>query len=88
MQIFHFSYKRYEKILYLCDVFFIVLDLRLSRLGLQRYPFFNVITSHFPSNSLIFALIFLEYPSFLKKIAKKFPKYLVEPKISRTFATA
>ena len=36
MQIFHFSYKRYEKIQYLCDVFFIVLDLRLSRLGLQR----------------------------------------------------
>ena len=36
MQIFHFSYKRYEKVLDLCDVFFIVLDLRLSRLGLQR----------------------------------------------------
>lgn len=25
MQIFHFSYKRYEKILYLCDVFFFYL---------------------------------------------------------------
>ncbi len=36
MQIFHFSYKAKEKKAYLCDVFFIVLDLRLSRLGLQR----------------------------------------------------
>ena len=31
-------------ILYLCIVFFMVLDLRLTKIGTQRSPFFNALT--------------------------------------------
>ena len=34
---------RYDIILYLCNVFFIVLDLRLIRLRVRRYSFFLLI---------------------------------------------
>ena len=33
---------------YLCNVFFIVLDLRLTKVGVQRYSFFYARTEAFP----------------------------------------
>ena len=47
MQIFCFLYKTNGYILYFCTVFFIVLDLRLSRLGLRREPFFYAFIREF-----------------------------------------
>ena len=38
--------------LYLCNVFFIVLDLRLTRFGTQRSPFFYVLIESASSLSL------------------------------------
>ena len=35
---------KYAEYLYLCIVFFIVLDLRLTKVGVQRYSFFYVHT--------------------------------------------
>ncbi|RGQ13320.1 hypothetical protein DWW88_16770 [Bacteroides cellulosilyticus] len=35
----------FQKSAYLCTVFFIVLDLRLTKVGVQRYSFFYVYTS-------------------------------------------
>ena len=35
---------KYPKSLYLCNVFFIVLDLRLTKVGVQRYSFFLLCT--------------------------------------------
>ncbi|ADY36920.1 hypothetical protein Bacsa_2372 [Phocaeicola salanitronis DSM 18170] len=35
---------RYQKSPYICNVFFIVLDLRLTKVGVQRYSFFYVRT--------------------------------------------
>ena len=37
---------RYDIILYLCNVFFIVLDLRLIRLRVRRYSFFLLINHY------------------------------------------
>ena len=36
---------RFSKCPYLCNVFFIVLDLRLTKVGVQRYSFFYARTS-------------------------------------------
>ncbi len=35
---------RFLKCPYLCNVFFIVLDLRLTKVGVQRYSFFYALT--------------------------------------------
>ena len=36
---------------YICNVFFIVLDLRLTKVGVQRYSFFYARTLHLPGFS-------------------------------------
>ena len=40
------SYTHLHKSAYLCNVFFIVLDLRLTKVGARRCSFFYVYTSH------------------------------------------
>jgi len=41
---------------YLCIVFFIVLDLRLTKVGVRRYPFFYAPTSREVLQSIRFSL--------------------------------
>ena len=43
---------RFLKCPYLCNVFFIVLDLRLTKVGVQRYSFFYVHMSAFGEKKL------------------------------------
>ena len=43
---------------YLCNVFFIVLDLRLTKVGVQRYSFFYVRTSALgEKNHLVYVIV-------------------------------
>jgi len=70
MQIFHFSYKSNKKKAYLCGVFFIVLDLRLSRLGLQRQPFFVSSSPLCTPKTGCLSLKNTKNCTFLKKIEK------------------
>ena len=43
---------------YLCNVFFIVLDLRLTKVGVQRYSFFYVRTSALEEkNHLVYVIV-------------------------------
>ncbi len=37
---------------YLCNVFFIVLDLRLTKVGVQRYSFFVPVCLAFPIDTM------------------------------------
>ena len=39
-EFFQVTSCRFQKSPYLCNVFFIVLDLRLTKVGVQRYSFF------------------------------------------------
>ena len=43
---------RFIKSPYLCNVFFIVLDLRLTKVGVQRYSFFYARKSDIPGKPL------------------------------------
>ena len=45
MPCFALKIWRYAESPYLCNVFFIVLDLRLTKVGVQRYSFFYARTS-------------------------------------------
>ena len=47
---------KYAEYPYLCTVFFIVLDLRLTKVGVQRYSFFFPIPLYFADKSLIFKI--------------------------------
>ena len=44
MPCFALKIWRYAESPYLCNVFFIVLDLRLTKVGVQRYSFFLLYT--------------------------------------------
>ena len=46
-QVFLFFIWQISKNPYLCIVFFIVLDLRLTKVGVQRYSFFFALSVHF-----------------------------------------
>ena len=49
---------RFSKCPYLCNVFFIVLDLRLTKVGVQRYSFFYVRTSALgEKNHLVYVIV-------------------------------
>ena len=49
---------KYAEYLYLCTVFFIVLDLRLTKVGVQRYSFFYVRTSALgEKNHLVYVIV-------------------------------
>ena len=49
---------RYAESPYLCNVFFIVLDLRLTKVGVQRYSFFYVRTSALgEKNHLVYVIV-------------------------------
>ncbi len=39
---------------YLCNVFFMVLDLRLTKVGVQRYSFFLPISPDAPHKALVY----------------------------------
>ena len=54
---------RYHKSTYLCNVFFIVLDLRLTKVGARRCSFFYARTSRFsPSGMLLLSSSFPLFP--------------------------
>ena len=88
MQIFCFLYKANGYILYFCTVFFIVLDLRLSRLGYGGSPFFMPLSENLQLFSSI--LLSLRHENHQKStiFRKNFLKNLVESKNSCTFAPA
>ena len=49
---------RFIRSTYLCNVFFIVLDLRLTKVGVQRYSFFYVRTSALgEKNHLVYVIV-------------------------------
>ena len=52
MPYFALKIWRYAESPYLCNVFFIVLDLRLTKVGVQRYSFFYVHMSAFGEKKL------------------------------------
>ena len=54
---------------YLCIVFFIVLDLRLTKVGVQRYSFFYAHTSD---------TIFQTVTHYTYRIQKSYPKFYFE----------
>ena len=65
---------RYPKSPYLCTVFFIVLDLRLTKVGVQRYSFFYVRT---------FRNIYIRSGSCHKVFYAKISEILHNPAINR-----
>ena len=60
---------RLPKSQYLCTVFFIVLDLRLTKVGVQRYSFFYALTS--------------DQPTILRQKARSNPIYNEAPPFSQ-----